>query len=555
METIGSYQILNQIGAGGMGAVFLAEHRFLKRRSAIKMLMADLASRPDVLERFFAEARATSQLEHPGIVRIFDCQMDAEGRPYIVMEYLEGETLGAHLRRMGRLGFSEAAGYAAALADALGAAHERGIVHRDLKPDNVFVRPGPVPAIKLVDFGIAKLAEELRAGARTQTGTLLGTPPYMSPEQCRGAGSVDHRTDIYSLGCVLFEMLCGVPPFQRDSTGAFLIAHITQVPPLAQEVNPAVPVELGGLIARMLAKAPEQRPQTMRQVVEALRPFAAGAPAVAATVPPAPAVAASAPTPAPPLRAPISIPAVDSPGAAPVPTPATPANVANVANLPSAPRTTLQSNAGELVGKAPALRQGLDEADLGAPPARKRGGLVLGAVLALGLVGFTVWKLVPPSAAVGSAAAPAGATAADSRPGQHKTDRQAVKAAHKPASAPVVPAGQPPGQGNPNALAAAPASGLPAAGSASAKARGFVIIDIDSQPTGALICFEGDPRIISATRRAVQLPYADQDVTFLVDLPGYKPGRFTVRGNRDARKVVRLQAMPAGQGRRPVCSY
>jgi serine/threonine protein kinase len=196
MENIGSYRILSELGAGGMGTVYLAEHRFLKRRSAIKVLLADLASRPDLLERFFAEARATSQIEHPGIVRIFDCELDADGRPYFVMELLQGETLAAHLRQRGRLGPAEAAGYALAMAEALSAAHERGIVHRDLKPDNVFVRPGPPLGIKLVDFGIAKLAGDFRAGSslHTQPGMLLGTPPYMSPEQCRGAPALHHRT-------------------------------------------------------------------------------------------------------------------------------------------------------------------------------------------------------------------------------------------------------------------------------------------------------------------------------------------------------------------------
>jgi serine/threonine protein kinase len=219
-ETIGSYRVLDQLGQGGMGTVYLAEHRHLHRKAAIKVLLKEFISRPDLLERFFAEARATSLIEHAGIVQIFDCEVDADGRPYIVMEFLGGETLAGHLRH-GPLPAEQAAAYARCMAEALAAAHDKGIIHRDIKPDNVFVKPGPPPSAKLVDFGIAKLAGEFHAGLknRTQTGIVMGTPLYMSPEQCRGAGTVDYRTDIYSLGCLLFEMLAGRPPYQYEGAG------------------------------------------------------------------------------------------------------------------------------------------------------------------------------------------------------------------------------------------------------------------------------------------------------------------------------------------------
>src|SRR5262245_115668 len=154
-----------------MGSVYLAEHRHLGRKAAIKVLLKELADRPELLERFFAEARATSQIDHPGIVQVFDCEIDGQGRPFIVMEFLQGETLALYLHRQGRLPWDEAAGIARRVAQALGAAHSKQIIHRDIKPDNVFVLPGPARTIKVVDFGIAKLAGDLAAGnaRRTQT--------------------------------------------------------------------------------------------------------------------------------------------------------------------------------------------------------------------------------------------------------------------------------------------------------------------------------------------------------------------------------------------------
>jgi serine/threonine protein kinase len=560
METIGSYRILSQLGAGGMGTVYLAEHRFLKRRSAIKVLLADLASRPDLLERFFAEARATSQIEHPGIVRIFDCELDSAGQPYFVMELLEGETLAAHLRQRGRLAPAEAAGYALAMAEAMAAAHGRGIIHRDIKPDNVFVRPGPPLGIKLVDFGIAKLAGEFRAGsrARTQTGTILGTPPYMSPEQCRGAGTIDHRTDVYSLGCVLFEMLCGAPPFVRDNTGGYLVAHMTQAPPAAHDINPEVPRALSDIVAALLRKPPEDRPRTMLDVAELLAPFA----------PPAPATGTS------------------SSGARGVPSGPGAVGVAAAeidATVPQTPwrplQTTLRSTAGEM--RSP--DEGESDAE-GRPPRRR--GIVWGAAILslLGAAGVLVWR----SGALPSAGRRLSPAAAVSAPGGH-TEVPAPGPAATPPAAPspspatmgapapaVVPnrraaapvtaavapprAIRPPAR-NPGAAAVAATAPAGAAGLPpppppdSPAARGFVVVDLDSKPTGASICFEGDRRFITVTHGAVQLPYDPRPVTFLIDLPGHLPARLTIKSDHDSRRVVQLQPLPAGQAGQPACVY
>jgi serine/threonine-protein kinase len=295
-QTIGSYRIVSQIGEGAMGRVYLAEHRHLKRKAALKLLTRDLVDRPDLVERFFLEARATSAIEHPGIVRIFDCEVDPNGQPYIVMEYLDGETLAAFLARKGPLPPANVARLGQSMAEALEAAHAAGIVHRDLKPENIFVRTQPADSIKLVDFGIAKLAGDLQSGQvhKTRSGILMGTPLYMSPEQCRDSGRIDFRTDIYSLGCVMYEMLTGHPPFVREGLGDLVVAHLTEQPQEVRELIPSVPAPLADLIGQLLRKDPAQRPANMREIARRLAIFVGGlttmpesvAPAAAVTSPP-----------------------------------------------------------------------------------------------------------------------------------------------------------------------------------------------------------------------------------------------------------------------------
>ena len=192
--TIGSYRIERQIGAGGMGAVFEARHAELDRRAAIKTLHPQVASSPDLVRRFLDEARAATKIEHPGIVQVFDVGRTDDGTTYIVMELLQGEALSDRLTEVGRLDPADAVRVICQAADALAAAHRAGIVHRDLKPENLFlVRDSAVVGgerVKVLDFGIAKLIEP---GGVSHTGTnmLMGTPPYMSPEQCRGGKHVD----------------------------------------------------------------------------------------------------------------------------------------------------------------------------------------------------------------------------------------------------------------------------------------------------------------------------------------------------------------------------
>jgi len=295
-QNLGSYRIISQLGAGAMGEVYLAEHRYLKRKAALKLLAPALVGRPDLLERFFLEARATSAIAHPGIVQIFDCEVDPTGRPYIVMEYLAGETLAARLARTRPLPPATVARLVRGMAEALEAAHAKGIVHRDLKPENIFVDE-TADTIKLVDFGIAKLAGEFRAEQvhQTRTGSMMGTPLYMSPEQCRDSAKLDFRTDLYSLGCVMFEMLTGRPPFTQTAMGELIVAHLTEIPKDVRALNPTVPAALAELCAALLQKDPAARPSPMREVVDRLNSFSATATTVrgpqSVTAPPPPAVA------------------------------------------------------------------------------------------------------------------------------------------------------------------------------------------------------------------------------------------------------------------------
>jgi serine/threonine protein kinase len=274
-EQFGAYTILQRLGRGGMGEVYLAQHRFLARRAAVKVLIPELSQNPTVLSRFFNEARATSQIRHRGIVEVLDCDV-IDGQAFIVMEFLEGESAGGYLHRAGPLSQDVvfALGIGMAVASGVGAAHATGIIHRDLKPDNIYLHldepNDPYVTVKILDFGIAKLVQQGQA-SQTGTGTLLGTPVYMSPEQCKGAGSVDGRSDVYSLGCILYESLTGRPPFVHEGMGELIVAHISEQPePMASRV-PHLAAPLDALVLRMLAKKPEARQQSMEEVVTDIR--------------------------------------------------------------------------------------------------------------------------------------------------------------------------------------------------------------------------------------------------------------------------------------------
>src|SRR5687768_1933463 len=269
---VGQYRITGTIGKGGMGAVYSAEHTLIGRVAAIKLLLPELSQNQEIVTRFFNEARAATAIRHPGIVEIYDFGYHSDGSAYIVMEFLQGEPLATRMAR-GRMASQSALAIVRQIAGALFAAHSKGIVHRDLKPDNVFLVPDPEVAggerIKLLDFGIAKLAGDHAHNNKTRTGSVMGTPTYMAPEQCRGV-AVDLRADLYSLGCILFEIFAGRPPFVGEGSGDVLAAHIHVPPPLLSTVVAGVPQPIEALVQRLLAKSPADRYQSADEVIRAI---------------------------------------------------------------------------------------------------------------------------------------------------------------------------------------------------------------------------------------------------------------------------------------------
>lgn len=263
----GSYRTLGLLGEGGMGQVFLAEHIRLGRKVALKLLKPRLAARPAMLQQFFAEARAVNRIRHPNIVDVVDFVAE-DGVAYYIMEYLPGRTLSQALRRAGGpLLPQRALSIAAQVAEALHAAHEAGIVHLDVKPSNIYLvdHDGPDDVVKLMDFGTARLMEETDDEWAERETAPLFTPVYMSPEQGRGQ-RVDHRSDLYSLGVVLYEMLTGAPPFQAQSMAEYCYKHMREPPQRITQVRGLphrIPRLVGSAVMRCLAKSPGDRFQSM----------------------------------------------------------------------------------------------------------------------------------------------------------------------------------------------------------------------------------------------------------------------------------------------------
>ena len=211
-HTIGNYKITAKLGEGGMGVVYLAEHPVIGKKVAMKAIHPELSKNSDVVSRFITEAKAVNQIGHEHIVDIADFGNTPEGEFYFVMEYLQGESLSDRLKRDKRIPVHQAMSVGAQIADALNASHQQGIIHRDLKPENIFLcNRGPSrDFVKVLDFGLAKLTQaEQKVTHKTRTGSVMGTPYYMSPEQCEGKTEIDYRADIYSLGVLIFEMLSG----------------------------------------------------------------------------------------------------------------------------------------------------------------------------------------------------------------------------------------------------------------------------------------------------------------------------------------------------------
>jgi eukaryotic-like serine/threonine-protein kinase len=254
-DRLGNYVLEGLHAQGGMGAVYLAHHARGPRRAAIKVMHAHVAD-PHGRERIFREAGILRALIHPAVATVYELGLLPDGRPWIAMELIDGETLGERVARRGALPLRAAVEIIVSIADVLAAAHQAGIVHRDVKPDNVMLVASGVPCIKLLDWGFARARTSPRL---TDLETTPGTPAYMSPEQVQGR-TIDERSDVYSLGVVAYELVTGRPPFKGACAVETALQHITVAPAPCSSVCPQVPLALEALILQMLAKAPAARP-------------------------------------------------------------------------------------------------------------------------------------------------------------------------------------------------------------------------------------------------------------------------------------------------------
>ncbi len=277
-QTIGNYLVTQKLGEGGMGSVYLAEHPAIGKKVALKVLHSEFSNNQDVTARFFQEAKAVNDIGHPNIVDIVDFGIIQAGSGrgeqlvYFIMEYLAGMTLSQLIRSESPLPPERALTIALQVADALSASHRCGIVHRDLKPDNIILlqRGRERDFVKLLDFGIAKLTGGNAVSShRTRTGIVMGTPAYMSPEQCEGRDSVDLRTDVYALGIVIYEMLTGRVPFVGEGYGEILVQHLTQRPTPPSQFR-MLPPHVEVMVMKALEKRADMRYPTMEEFMRAM---------------------------------------------------------------------------------------------------------------------------------------------------------------------------------------------------------------------------------------------------------------------------------------------
>ena len=416
-QTVGNYRIIKCLGKGGMGAVYHAEHPEIESKVAIKVLLPRFVSAPDIVKRFFDEARSVNRIGHPGIVRIHDCNEHEGVGVYLVMEMLEGETVAERYESRGKFSIDVVVRLLQQVASALDASHKAGIVHRDLKPPNIFIVPDPdIPGgerVKILDFGIAKLVEDHGTiGGDTETGAIIGSPLYMSPEQCIDSKSVDHRTDIYSLGAIAYRMLSGEYPYEADTLGKLIIKHYKEKPRPISSLVPDIPEDLEWVIDQALEVDREDRFQSMMElreavqeamevtavelideldlegwrnapleVVELTSPSAPKAPAPATPKPAAPQK--RTPPREPPPRIARKVEDEKSPGLRQVAEEEEPKEkpvpIRQESQLASRSHTTLSGSAGETGGAAPAMETG-----------GGRGLLIAGVVAALLGVGVAV---------------------------------------------------------------------------------------------------------------------------------------------------------------------
>jgi serine/threonine protein kinase len=373
----GRFLVRRVLGSGGMGAVYEVEHVVTQRTGALKLLHATYAAVPAVVERFVREASAAGRIENPHIVETFDAGELPSGEPYIFMELLRGSPVSALIATRGRLQLEEAREIVAQAAAGLAAAHARGIVHRDVKPDNLFLCSGPVPLVKIVDFGVSKFEPKLDERRLTTEGAPLGTPQYMSPEQVVGQRDIDFRTDIYALGVVLYECLTGEVPFRAETLTALGVKIFEGRYTLASELVPGLPEAVDAVIASAMAPAPRERFGDMHAFRAALLELSAR---------PAPALGPTIVSPVA-LRRAAALDNGTAPGVASLTEPALPSDMAS-GDPPSEaplPKTPTESPHAEPV-RAVSGEQVANASAAAMPPPRRRR---LSALVAMALVAAT----------------------------------------------------------------------------------------------------------------------------------------------------------------------
>ncbi len=280
-EITPSIRLVRELGAGGMGSVWIADHRALQTQVVVKFMLAQLAADKDSSLRFTREAAAGANVKSPHVVQVLDHGIAPDGSPFIVMELLEGHDLGAHIEQNGALALAEVDVIVSQSCKALGRAHERGIIHRDIKPQNIFLTNsgGGDVFVKVLDFGIAKASDSTASAASTtKTGAMIGTPYYMSPEQVIGAKHLDHRTDLWALGVVAFECLTARKPFDAETVGGLAVNICSGPMPLPSSVNPGLPPAFDRWFARACARDLAQRFGSAKEMADALHLVVGGGP-------------------------------------------------------------------------------------------------------------------------------------------------------------------------------------------------------------------------------------------------------------------------------------
>lgn len=543
-QSIGSYRILQKIGTGGMGAVFLAEHPLIGKKVALKVIHRELASNKEVVQRFFQEAKAVTKIGNEHIISIHDFGMTPEGDHFYIMEYLEGQTLAQVLAKDTVLGVMRALHIGAQVAAALAAAHAAGVIHRDLKPDNVMLTPrlGDQDFVVLLDFGLAKMfVGGGQSAVKTAAGVLLGTPQYMSPEACESRGNLDHRTDIYALGILLFQMMTGILPFDGETMGEVLVKQVTQLPPPPRGFNGQIPPSVEQIVLRCLAKNPDQRFPTMVALREALldpeaylrksppmspaRSLAPGEVKVDAKT-----IMAYAAQEQQQKATQIGMSGAPLPLAAPPPTnPGTNSAKTMIADgnmvpprapaMPAPPPEMVVPNQPKMNTMRIATPLGYSSR-----PPRKMWPIVLVIALALGLGGGAV--------AVSYFGKSSNEAAPDAAAPAAKASDAAVNQAVTPPP-PVTP---------PDAAVA-----VHAPDAAAAPATATAIIVIDSTPQGADV-IGPDKQSVGKTPAQVTLPISDLPLTFELRLPGYKKKTKQIIVSGNAMISVTLDKAPAPSG-------